>query len=96
MIATGKSFTVRKFVEEAFNYININIAWKGKGLKEVGYNKKNGQIHVKIDPIYFRPTEVDELKGDSSKAKRELKWTPKTSFKKLVNEMMEADLKKFY
>jgi len=92
VISTGKSFSVRKFVEEAFKYVDIKIIWKGKGLKEVGVNKNNGKIHVKIDPVYFRPTDVDELRGDSSKAKRELKWKPKTSFRQLVSEMMESDL----
>lgn len=96
VIATGKSYTVRKFVEEAFKYIGINIGWKGKGLKEIGFNKKNSQVHVRINPVYFRPTEVDELKGDATKARKELKWKPKTTFKKLVSEMMEADLKKNY
>lgn len=92
VISTGKSFSVKKFVEEAFKYVDIKIIWKGKGLKEVGVNKSNGKIHVKIDPVYFRPTDVDELRGDSSKAKRELKWKPKTSFRQLVSEMMESDL----
>ena len=93
VIATGKSYTVKNFVEEAFKHVNIKIAWKGKGLKEVGYNKTNKNILVKVDPIYFRPTEINELRGDFSKAKRELKWKPKTSFKSLVKEMMENDLK---
>ena len=62
-------------------------------MNEVGFNKKTGKIHVKIDPVYFRPTEVDELRGDASKAKKELKWKPKTSFKELVKEMMISDLK---
>ena len=66
--------------------------WKGKGIKEVGYDKKTGKILVKVDPVYFRPTEIDELRGDYSKAKRELKWKPKTSFKTLVKEMMISDL----
>ena len=92
VISTGKSFSVRKFVEEAFKYVDIKIIWKGKGLKEVGVNKNNGKIYVKIDPVYFRPTDVDELRGDSSKARRELKWKPKTSFRQLVSEMMESDL----
>ena len=92
VIATGKSYSVKKFVEEAFRHVNINIGWKGRGLNEVGYNKKTGQIYIKVDPIYFRPTEVNELRGDPSKAKRELKWKPKTSFQKLVREMMESDL----
>ena len=92
VISTGKSYSVKKFVEEAFKYVNINIGWKGKGLEEVGFNKKNGKILVKVDPIYFRPTEVNELRGDSRKARRELKWKPKTSFKQLINEMMNFDL----
>ncbi len=92
VISTGKSHSVKNFVEEAFKYIDIDIAWRGKGLKEEGFNKKTGKVHIKVDPVYFRPTDVDELRGDSSKARRELKWKPKTSFKKLVSEMMEADL----
>ena len=92
MIATGKSYTVKKFVEESFNYLNIKIVWKGKGLKEVGVNAKTNQVYVKVDPVYFRPTDVDELRGDASKAKRELNWKPKTSFKELVGEMMKSDL----
>ena len=92
VIATGKSHSVKNFVEEAFKFINIKILWKGKGLKEIGYDKKTGQILVKVDPIYFRPTEVDELRGDFSKAKKELKWKPKTTFNQLVKEMMISDL----
>ena len=88
-----KSYSVKNFVEEAFKHINVKIIWRGKGLKEVGVDKKTGKVHVKVDPVYYRPTDVDELRGDSSKAKRELKWKPKTSFKKLVSEMMESDLK---
>ena len=92
VIATGKSYSVKNFVEEAFKYINVKVLWKGKGIKEVGYDKKTGKILVKVDPVYFRPTEIDELRGDYSKAKRELKWKPKTSFKTLVKEMMISDL----
>ena len=94
VISTGKSYSVKNFVEEAFKHINIKIGWKGKGLKEVGYDKKNGKIYVKIDPVYFRPTDVDELRGDSSKAKRELNWKPRTNFRELVSEMMSSDLKR--
>ena len=94
VISTGKSYSVKNFVEEAFKYINVRIAWKGKGLKEVGYDKKTGKTHIKVDPVYFRPTDVDELRGDSSKAKRDLNWKPRTDFKTLVGEMMKADLKK--
>ena len=65
-----------------------------KGLGEVGYDQSNNKVLVKIDPGYFRPTDVDELRGDARKAKRELGWSPKTSFKALVKEMMEYDLQK--
>ena len=93
VIATGKSYSVKQFVEEAFKHINIKILWKGRGVNETGYDKKTGKIHIKIDPVYFRPTDVDELRGDASKARKHLKWKPKTSFKELVKEMMISDLK---
>ena len=93
VIATGKSYTVKNFVEEAFKHVNIEIKWQGKGLREVGLNKKTGKILVKVDPVYFRPTDVNELRGDYSKAKKELKWKPRTTFRQLVKEMMESDLK---
>jgi len=96
VIATGKSYSVKQFVEEAFKFVNIKIGWKGKGLKETGYDKNTGQVYVKVDPVYFRPTDVDELRGDASKARRELKWKPKTSFKQLVKEMMVSDLKEIW
>ena len=80
VIATGKSYTVREFVEN-FKFIGINIAWKGKGLKEVGYNSKNKQILIKIDKNYFRPNEVFDLRGDYKKAKKILKWRPKKIFR---------------
>jgi GDPmannose 4,6-dehydratase len=92
-MTSGKSHSVKDFVEEAFKYIDIKIAWRGKGLKEIGYNKKNGEILIKVDPIYFRPTEINELRGDYTKAKKELGWKPKTSFKDLVKEMIISDLK---
>ncbi|MDC3233449.1 GDP-mannose 4,6-dehydratase [Pelagibacteraceae bacterium] len=92
VIATGKSFSVKQFVEEAFKHIDIKIGWRGKGLKEVGYDIKSNKILIKVDPVYFRPTEVNELRGDFSKARKELKWKPKTSFKELVKEMMISDL----
>ena len=92
VIATGESHTVKEFVEESFKYIGINIAWKGKGLKEVGFNKKNGNMHIKINPSYFRPTDINELRGNYSKAGRVLGWKPKTKFKKLVQLMMKSDI----
>ena len=93
VIATGKSFTVKHFVERAFNYVGIKIKWRGKGLKEVGYDDKTKRILVRVDPIYFRPSEVFELRGDSSKAKKILGWKPKTSFSGLIKEMMDKDLR---
>ena len=95
VIATGKSFSVRTFVEEAFKNVGITIKWSGQGLKEIGYDKKTKKILVKINPIYFRPTEVYELRGDYSKAKRILKWRPKTNFKTLVKEMVTNDLNNY-
>ena len=93
VIATGKSFTVKHFVEKAFNYVGIKIKWRGNGLKEVGYDYKTKRILVRVDPIYFRPSEVFELRGDSSKAKKILGWKPKTSFNDLIKEMMDEDLR---
>lgn len=93
VIATGRNYTVKNFVEEAFKFINIKIAWKGKGVKEIGYDIKTGKILVKVDPFYFRPTDINELRGDYSKAKKELNWKPKTSFSQIVKEMMISDLK---
>ena len=90
VIATGKSYTVKNFVEEAFKHVNIKIKWQGKGLREVGLNKKTGKILVKVDPVYFRPTDVNELRGDYSKAKKELKWKPRTTFRQLVKEMIRC------
>ena len=93
VIATGRSHSVREFVEEAFRVVNIEIIWKGSGLKEVGINKKTKKILVKIDKLYKRPTDILELRGDFSKAKNILKWTPRTSFKGLVKKMVLNDLK---
>ena len=94
VIATGQSRTVRDFVNESFKCININIKWKGKGVKEIGYNPKNNKVLVKIDPGYFRPTEVNELRGDSRKARRELGWKPTIKFSELVKLMVDSDIKK--
>ena len=93
VFATGKSYTVRYFVEKAFSQLDIKILWKGENLEECGIDEKSGRVIVKIDPKYFRPTEVDFLKGDASKAKKKLGWRPKTSFKSLVKEMIEHELK---
>ena len=91
VIATGKQFSVRDFINVASKKLDMKITWKGKGLEELGYF--NGQDIIKIDPKYFRPTEVQSLLGDASKAKKKLKWSPKISFEKLVEEMVNEDLK---
>lgn len=92
VLATGKTYSVRKFVEDCFKYVNINIIWEGDGIEEKGRDN-SGRILVEIDPMYFRPTEVDLLLGDSSKARDKLNWTPKIDFDNLVKEMMDHDLK---
>ncbi|MCK9568363.1 GDP-mannose 4,6-dehydratase [Candidatus Pacearchaeota archaeon] len=92
IISSNESHTVREFVEEAFNVAGMYpIQWEEKGMNEVG--RYNGKIVVKVDPKFFRPAEVDYLLGDYSKAKKELDWIPKTSFKELVKMMVENDLK---
>jgi len=95
VVATGISKSVKDFVQEAYKYINVEIIWKGKGINEVGLDNKTKKILIKIDPYYFRPTEVNELRGDARKARRELKWKPETSFKKLVHEMVQKDIENF-
>jgi GDPmannose 4,6-dehydratase len=92
VIATGEAHTVREFATEAFKNIGINIEWKEKGAKEKGIDKKTGKILVEVDPNYFRPTEVESLIGDASKAKKNLGWKPKVKFRELVKIMVEADL----
>ena len=93
VLATGESHSVREFVECAFNYVGKNIVWKGRGLEEIGVDNNSGQILVKISKDYFRPCEVDILLGDSSKAKQILNWSSKTGFEKLVEIMVDADIK---
>ncbi len=92
IIATGETHTVREFVELAFNEVDIEIEWEGKGINEIGRNKGNGKIIVELDPRYFRPAEVEILMGDASKAKNELGWIPKTSLQELISEMVHFDL----
>lgn len=92
VIATGETHSVREFVEEAFKFINREIEWRGTGVEEVGVEKGTNIVRVKVNPKYFRPTEVDLLLGDASKAKRELGWTPKVTFLELVADMMTSDI----
>jgi len=93
VIATGEMHSVREFIELAFAEVNIPIRWEGSGIHEKGINDKTGEVLVEVDPRYFRPTEVDQLCGDPSKAKKLLCWNPnKTSFKELVKRMMKHDI----
>ena len=91
VIATGKKYFVRDFINEAAKNLDMEISWSGKGLDEVG--SFNGQEIIKVDPRYFRPTEVETLLGDASKAKKKLNWSPKITFEQLVKEMVDSDLK---
>jgi len=92
VISTNTTHSIREFCTEAFRIAGYEIVWRGKGLKEKGYNKKTGRILVEVDSKYFRPTEVDILIGDNTKAKNKLQWKPKVGFKELVKIMMEGDL----
>lgn len=92
VLATGESHTVRELIEVAFGEVGRTIAWQGTGLDEVGVDAANGDVLVRVDPRYFRPTEVDALVGDASKAERVLGWKSKTSFADLVAEMVASDL----
>jgi len=93
VIATGETHTVREFVEAAFKHVDVDIEWQGEGVDEKGIDKDTGKVLVEVDPKYFRPTEVDLLIGDPSKAKEELGWEPEVKFKELVQLMVQSDLK---
>ena len=92
VLATGETRSVREFVELAFAEVGRKVEWRGKGVEETGVDRKSGKTVVRIDPTYFRPTEVDLLVGDASKARQKLGWKPKTSFAQLVREMVASDL----
>lgn len=94
VLATGETHSVREFVELAFKELGFKIVWVGEGLSERGIDQKNNKVLIEIDPKYFRPTEVDLLKGDYSKAKKILGWEPKTKFEELVKIMVRADYDK--
>ncbi|MFT4660452.1 MAG: GDPmannose 4,6-dehydratase [Ulvibacter sp.] len=95
VLATGKTYSVREFVDRAFKEVNIEVEWKGEGVEEKGFDKKSGDVLVEVDKKYFRPTEVDLLIGDPSKAKELLGWEHKYDLKALVSEMVKADIKNF-
>ena len=87
VIATGKQYSVREFVEKSATYFGMDIVWEGDGLNEVGIDKNTGLVRVIVDPKYFRPSEVETLLGDATKAKKKLGWEPKILFKQLVEDM---------
>jgi GDPmannose 4,6-dehydratase len=92
VIATGEQHSVREFVEVCAAELGMTIQWQGKGIEEKGINPANGKTIVAVDPRYFRPTEVETLLGEPSKAKQNLGWEPKISFEDLVKEMTRSDL----
>ncbi len=94
VIATGETHSVREFVEVAFRELGLEIAWEGEKERELGRDRSTGKILIKVDPIYYRPTEVDILMGDPSKAKTKLGWEPKIKFDELARLMVRADLEK--
>ena len=91
-IATGKQYSVRDFCDAAYAHLGKKILWKDSGVDEKGYDEETGKCIVAVDPRYFRPTEVETLLGDPSKAKEKLGWEPEITFEEMVHEMMEADL----
>lgn len=93
VLATGKTTTVREFCERSFHHAGIDLKWEGEGVNEKGIDKKTGNVLVEVDPTYFRPTEVDLLIGDASKAKKLLGWEPKYNVDQLIEEMVEEDRK---
>jgi GDPmannose 4,6-dehydratase len=92
VLATGESHSVREFIELAFCKVGRRIVWQGEGIDEMGVDESTGEDLIRVDTRYFRPTEVDELVGDASKAARRLGWRPTTSFEELVTEMVQSDL----
>jgi GDPmannose 4,6-dehydratase len=94
VIATGETYSVRDFCQMAFRIAGIELIWQGHGVDEKGIDKKTGKVMIAVNPKFFRPTEVDLLIGDPSKAKRELGWSTSTTFEQLAEKMVTADLKK--
>ena len=92
-ISTGVQYSVRDFVDAAFKEVGISVRWEGSGLDEKGVEEGSGKVLVEVDPRYFRPTEVETLLGDSSKAREKLGWTPEITLEDMVAEMVREDLK---
>ena len=93
VLATGLTTTVRAFTEKAFSIAGLSIQWEGTGESEIGRDSQSGAVRVRIDPHYYRPTEVDLLLGDATKAQEKLGWTPKYTLDKLIEEMVLSDQK---
>jgi GDPmannose 4,6-dehydratase len=93
VLATGEMHSVREFIELAFSHVDIQVEWRGRGIDEKGLNSKTGEVIVEIDPAYFRPAEVEQLLGDSTKARTILGWQHTVTFPELVKEMVDSDLK---
>jgi GDPmannose 4,6-dehydratase len=93
VLATGQTHSVRTFAEKAFAQVGVTLAWRGQGVEEEGVDQATGAIRVQVDPRYFRPTEVDELVGDASKARDHLGWRPEIDLDALVAEMVQSDLR---
>jgi GDPmannose 4,6-dehydratase len=96
VVATGEMHTVREFTEKAFAELDLKIVWSGQGVNEIGQEQKTGRTLIKIDPRYFRPTEVEQLLGNPAKAKKQLGWEPKVKFDELVKIMTQADWAKVH
>ncbi len=92
VLATGECRSVREFVEAAFAHVGRQLHWEGAGAEEIGRDARSGDVLVRVDPRYYRPTEVDLLQGDARKAREELGWLPQVSFDEMVDEMMRSDL----
>jgi len=92
VISTGETHSVREFIEETAKLLDFEIDWQGEGLQEIGIDKKTGKVIIEIDPLYYRPSEVDLLLGDASKAREKLGWKPEVNFKELVKLMVAAEL----
>ena len=92
VLATGKTRSIREFAEATFAELDIDLQWEGEGEDEVAVDKSSGRIIIRIDPLYFRPTEVDLLVGDYTKAKNDFGWEPEISFEKMVSDMVSRDL----
>lgn len=93
VVATGETHSIKEFVETAFHSVGIEIVWEGSGIEEMGIDKASGKTFVKVNPQFFRPAEVDVVRGDYSKAKDKLGWSPRISFQDIVRIMVEHDMK---